>query len=104
MKTNTKIFLAVSFGALFGYLVPNYFFSNKNSEIDLFLAFYKNQMLTKDTEYQVSFYDVYNDYCSMCRKNGEFIASKKYFEKYIIHNIPEDHISEDCFILSSWWK
>ena len=77
---------------------------NKNSEIDLFLAFYKNQMLTKDTEYQVSFYDVYNDYCSMCRKNGEFIASKKYFEKYIIHNIPEDHISEDCFILSSWWK
>ena len=77
---------------------------NKNSEIDIFLAFFKSQMLTKDSEYQVSFYDIYNEYCSMCRKNSDFIASKKYFEKYIIEHIPENHISEDCFILSSWWK
>ena len=77
---------------------------NKNSEIEIFLAFFKSQMLTKDTEYQVSFYDVYNEYCSICRKNSDFIASKKYFEKYIMEHIPEHHISEDCFILSTWWK
>ena len=77
---------------------------NKNSEIDIFLAFYKNQMLAKDNEYQVSFYDIYNEYCSLCRKNSDFIASKKYFEKYITEHISDDHIQDDCFILSSWWN
>lgn len=77
---------------------------NKNSEIELFMSFFKNQMLTKDNEYQISFYDIYNEYCSMCHKNSDFIASKKYFEKYIIGHIDEKHIHEDCFILSSWWK
>ena len=61
-------------------------------------------MLTKDNEYKISFYDVYNEYCLMCHKNNDFVSSKKYFEKYIIEHIDEKHIIEDCFILSSWWK
>ena len=77
---------------------------NKNSEIEIFLSFYKNQMLTKNNEYKVSFYDVYNEYCNLCHKNGDFVANKKYFEKYIIQHIDDVHIQDDCFILSTWWS
>ena len=77
---------------------------NKNSEIDIFLALFRNQMSTKDNEYKISFYEIYNEYCSMCRKNSDFIVSKRYFEKYIIEHVDEKHVNEDCFILSTWWK
>lgn len=69
MKTNTKIFLAVSFGALFGYLVPNYFFSDKNSEIDNEI---KSEKIVELMGTETSFGVKGN--CKMCKKTIETSA------------------------------
>ena len=77
---------------------------NKNSELDVFLSFFKNKINFEISVYKISFYDMYTEYCKQCSSSYNYIVSKKYFDKYIIDNVNEQFIVDDSFILSSWWN
>ena len=69
MKTNTKIFLAVSFGVLIGFLIPNYFYSDKDSEIN---SEVKSEKIVELMGTETSFGVKGN--CKMCKKTVETSA------------------------------
>lgn len=48
----------------------------------------------------ISFYEAYEFYCKHQRTNG-MIASKNYFEKYLLENL-EEYIVDDAMISSDW--
>jgi hypothetical protein len=48
----------------------------------------------------ISFYEAYEFYCKHQRSNG-LIASKNYFEKYLLENL-EEFIVDDAMISSDW--
>jgi len=61
--------------------------------------------INNDTHTLIPFDDIYNYYFNFCTKNksiSKFVVSKRYFEKYLYHVLPE-FIEFDKFVSSSWY-
>jgi hypothetical protein len=77
---------------------------DKINDINVSFEYIKQEIIANDKLTLISFDDAYNYYYKFCNLNEfKFIASKRYFEKYLYYKIAE-HIVYEKFIEIEWFK
>jgi len=77
---------------------------NKNNDINVSFKYIKEQIQNSKETTLISFDDAYNFYYKLCNLNSfKFIVSKRYFEKYLYYEIPENIVYEK-FIETKWFQ
>jgi hypothetical protein len=77
---------------------------DKINDINVSFEYIKQEIIANDKLTLISFDDAYNYYYKFCNLNSfKFIASKRYFEKYLYYKIAE-HIVYEKFIEIEWFK
>ena len=73
---------------------------DKKKEICDFLKKYDQERINENKTEQVTFYDVYENYCNLFN-DKQFIVTKNYFEKYLLYYY-NNHINKDIILNSLW--
>lgn len=76
-----------------------------DKKVDIIHSLEEYKFLKKNEEITMpdTLYNIYQWYCNLYI-DKPFIVSKRYFEKFVIDYIGEEHFDTDNLVLSSWWS